>query len=411
MTRRFAAAATASALVLVLGCSSGSGPADGASCNDPSTPVAPPALTLERVAVAPGHPVDFVPLPGGPTRWLIPDQSGLVRLVEGGALREEPFVDLRDRVTTNPNSGLLAIALHPKFPADPRVFVRYSIDSPLQTVLDQFRTVPGDSTRLDPNSGERLIAIGRDTLGHDGGSLFFDPSGLLYVTVGDGGPLRDPKGKAQDLSKLSGKILRIDVDHGAPFTIPPANPFVGVTGARGEIWAYGLRNPWRASFDRENADLWIADVGEDTREELDFVASGDPGGENFGWNRYEGTSCFDPSGNCDSSGLTPPILEYPHVEPGGAPPGGPCAIIGGFVYRGCAMPALRGAYFYGDFCAGFVKSVRYAEGAVSDQRDWTDAFRQAGLDSVSTFGEDADGELYVLDYLDGDVFRIVPVSG
>ncbi len=368
-----------------------------------------PALGLERIATGVAAPVDFSALPGESERAVIAEQSGRITLLDGQTLRAEPFADLSARVTHDRDSGLLALAFHPHFPRDPRVFVRYSIDAPLQTVLDEFRTVAGDSTRLDPTSARRLVAIGRDTLGHDGGSLAFGPDGKLYLGVGDGGPLGDPAKKAQDPSKLSGKILRIDVDHGDPFAVPSDNPFIGVAGVRGEIFALGLRNPWRLSFDRVTGDLWIADVGEDSREEIDHVGAGHPGGENFGWNRFEGTHCFDTEAGCDPSGLTPPVLEYEHVEPGGAPPGGPCAVVGGFVYRGCAMPDVAGTYFYGDFCAGFVRSFRYVEGNVTDEQDWSPIFRDQGLDSVAAFGEDARGELYVLDYVDGDVFRIVPV--
>lgn len=392
------------------GCSNGTAarPGPSAACAAAASPEGEYALRLEKAAAGFTHPVDFQPFPGIPNRWLVAQQDGIVLVVDDGRTETVPFADLRSAVTADPNSGLLGLALHPRFPNDPRVFVRYSIDSPLQTVLDEFHALPGDPTRIDPSAGRRLLAIGRDTLGHDGGSVLFGPDGLLYVTVGDGGPLGDPRGKARDLGKLSGKILRLDVDNGDPYRIPDSNPYVGVTGARAEIWASGLRNPWRASFDDHNGDLWVADVGENDREEVDRIAGGSTGGEDFGWNRFEGTLCFDQAAGCDTKGLTPPALEYPHVEPGGAPPGGPCAVVGGAVYRGCTIPEARGAYFYGDFCAGFVRSFRYASGTITDEKDWTESFRASGLDSVSAFGTDARGELYVMDWVDGEVFRIVP---
>lgn len=398
------------AIVAIAGVNAcGSGQPSGATAGDCRPP--PPGtrtgnLALRRVATGFARPVDLAPFPGAGRRWLIATQDGAIRLAsESGS--DSEFLDLRSAVTVDHDSGLLAVALDPHFPADSRVFVRYSIDSPRQTVLDEFRVPPDDPTRVDTASGRRLVAIGRDTLGHDGGSILFGPDGFLYVTVGDGGPLGDPKRKAQDLGKLSGKVLRLDVDNGDPYRIPDSNPFVAKPGARAEIWASGFRNPWRASFDRENGDLWIADVGENEREEIDRVEGGSAGGLNFGWSRFEGTKCFDATAGCDSTGLTPPALEYEHMEPGGAPQGGPCAVVGGPVYRGCAIPELRGAYFYGDFCAGFVKSIHYRDGAITDEHDWSDSFRRSGLDSVSAFAADTDGELYVVDYADGDVFRIV----
>lgn len=396
-------------LAAAVGCSAGGGAAGTSECEPSPVGTGPVRLRLERVATGLGHPVDFVPIPGTTDAWLIATQDGAVHRVTRTG-EASIFLDLRSAVTTDPTSGLLGVALHPRFPNDPRVFVRYSVEHPPQTVLDEFWLDAADPSRLDATSGRRLVTIGRDTLGHDGGSPLFGPDGLLYLAVGDGGPLGDPKKKARDLGKLSGKILRLDVDGADPYQIPGSNPYVGVPGARAEIWASGLRNPWRASFDAATAALWIADVGENEREEIDRVEVESGGGADFGWSSFEGTRCFDPASGCDAAGLTPPVLEYDHVEPGGAPPGGPCAVVGGSVYRGCRIPAIRGAYFYGDFCAGFVRSFRYESGTVSDEKDWTDEFRAGGLDSVTAFGTDAVGELYVMDYVDGDVFRIAPAT-
>jgi glucose/arabinose dehydrogenase len=232
---------------------------------------------------------------------------------------------------------------------------------------------------------------------HNGGQIRFGPDGRLYIGLGDGGSSDDPGGRGQSLDDLLGAILRIDLDGGIPYAVPADNPFVGTAGARPEVWSYGLRNPWRFSFDRLNGDLYVGDVGQNQWEEINYApaAAGAGRGVNFGWRSMEGRHCFG-GGSCDQTGLALPVLEYDH--------GSGCSVTGGYVYRGAAIPALQGQYFYADFCQGWVRTLRVDAGAVTAQADWP-TLRPGG--SIPSFGEDSAGELYVL-ASDGRVLKIVP---
>jgi glucose/arabinose dehydrogenase len=256
--------------------------------------------------------------------------------------------------------------------------------------------VSTDPSRADPASETLLFAATQPFSNHNGGQILFGPDGYLYLGLGDGGSAGDPQGRGQDLGEPLGSILRLSIA-ASPATAPADNPFVGRTGARPEIWSYGLRNPWRFSFDRTTGDLYIADVGQSAWEEVDVstAAAGAGKGINFGWNIMEGNHCYQAS-SCDRAGLAPAVLEYDH--------GQGCSISGGYVYRGAAIPALQGHYFYADYCQGWVRSFRYADGGVSDEADWP-TLRPGG--SVPSFGEDAAGELYVVS-AEGTVWKIVP---
>ncbi|MDX1661985.1 MAG: PQQ-dependent sugar dehydrogenase, partial [Gemmatimonadota bacterium] len=231
---------------------------------------------------------------------------------------------------------------------------------------------------------------------HNGGLVAFGPDGMLYVGLGDGGSGGDPGENGQDRSTLLGTLLRIDVDGGEPYAIPADNPFVDDPDARGEIWAWGLRNPWRFAFDRSTGDLYIADVGQNRFEEVNTV-SGAGKGLNYGWDVVEGDACFEPRDGCDRTGLTPPVLVYDHADG--------CSVTGGHVYRGEAIPSLRGVYFYSDFCSGFVRSFRFSGGEAVDRRTWPEL--EPPDRAVSSFGEDAAGELY-LATSGGSVYKVVP---
>jgi glucose/arabinose dehydrogenase len=250
----------------------------------------------------------------------------------------------------------------------------------------------------DPASERLILSVPHPTFtNHNGGRLAFGPDGYLYIGMGDGGSSGDPPNNAQSLSTLLGKLLRVDIDTPEGYAIPPDNPFVGVSGARGEIWAYGLRNPWKFSFDRVTGDLYIGDVGQNRIEEIDFVPYGTAPGLNFGWRVFEGADCFNPSAGCALSGHRPPIIQYAHDAAGGE------SVTGGYAYRGYRSAALRGYYFYGDFISSRVWA------AVREGTSWRTSvvFEPPGpLSGVSTFGEDEAGEILVASYNDGRVYAI-----
>ncbi len=241
-----------------------------------------------------------------------------------------------------------------------------------------------------------MIGIAQPFSNHNGGLVMFGPDGKLYIGMGDGGSGGDPLGHGQNAATLLGDILRLDVDASHPYAIPADNPFVGQTGKRPEIWATGVRNPWRFAFDREAGLLYVADVGQSQWEEVNVVPA-NQGGLNYGWNLMEGTHCYSPSSGCNHTGLTLPVLEYGHAQG--------CSITGGFVYRGNALPGLRGHYFYSDYCQGWIRSFRYANGQATDQRTW----EVGSIGNVLSFGEDGARELYVLS-ANGKIYRFAPAS-
>ncbi len=347
--------------------------------------------TLERIVSGVGFPVQVV-APTGDPRLFIVDKRGTIRILEGGALVAEPFLEVRSLVSGGNEQGLLSVAFHPAYNANGRFFIYYT-DRGNDTQVVEYR-VSADPNRAEPNPVATILSVDQPTRNHNGGLIAFGPDGMLYIALGDGGG-GDPLEAGQSLATLLGSLLRIDVDNGNPFAIPPDNPFVGQAGARGEIWAYGLRNPWRYSFDRQTGELYIADVGQNDREEVN-AAPGDAAGLNYGWNTMEGSECFDPPQGCDQTGLTLPVLDYDHDDG--------CSVTGGFVYRGVALPELTGLYLYSDFCSGFVRSFRLAGGTATEQREWS------GLEpserSVTAFGEDAAGELYIMTDA-GNVYKIV----
>lgn len=341
----------------------------------------------------------------GDDRLFLTQQKGLIYIVSGGALRPEPFLDLQALVSTGGERGLLSLAFHPDYAGNGYLFVCYT-DLEGAVTLARYR-VSADPDRADPASGEVLLKIPKVYQEHNGGQLQFGPDGYLYASIGDGGSEGhvggDPMCFAQQGATLFGKILRLDVDHasgGKLYSIPPDNPFRGSSSMREEVWATGLRNPWRFSFDRRTGDLWIGDVGEELREEIDFEPAGSPGGRNYGWNVMEGTACFASEGcpadtpPCGSPVYTPPILEYEHED-------GRCSIAGGYVYRGTALPHLHGSYLFGDTCNGQL----WAAERKADQ--WQVRELPVRAQYVTSFGEDRDGEL-LLTTLAGRLLRLAP---
>jgi hypothetical protein len=367
-----------------------------AACSGGDGAVQPPPavdeLRLVEVASGLSSPV-YVTAPPDDPRLFIVEQPGRIRVVENGSLLATPYLDIVDRVGSGGERGLLSIAFHPRYAQNGFVYLNYT-DRAGDTRVERYRA-SADRNRADPASAQLVIGIAQPFSNHNGGQLQFGPDGKLYIGMGDGGSGGDPQGHGQDASTLLGDILRLDVDAGQPYAIPADNPFVGEAGRRGEIWITGVRNPWRFSFDREAGLLYVADVGQGEWEEVHVVPAGQ-GGQNFGWNVMEGKHCFRPSSGCDQRGLTLPVLEYSHADGG-------CSVTGGYVYRGRSIPALRGHYFYSDYCAGWVRSFRYAGGQPVDPRSW----EVGDVGNVLTFGEDAAGELY-LGSSNGRVYRFAP---
>ena len=305
------------------------------------------------------------------------------------------FLDIRERVSDRGNEeGLLGLAFDPDFRANGYFYVYYSAANPRRSVLSRFAADAGGGT-ADASSERIIMEIEQPYSNHNGGQIAFGPDGYLYIGLGDGGSRGDPRGNGQDLSTLLGSIIRIDVgtlDEGGSYSIPADNPFVGSEGARGEIWAYGIRNPWRFSFDRESGELWMADVGQNRFEEVNIVRRG----LNYGWNTMEGSSCFKPSRGCDAQGLEMPIAEYGRE--------GGCSVTGGYVYRGKRLPSLYGAYIYGDFCSGRIWALRHDGNQIIEQLELTDSKLE-----ISSFGEDQGGEMFILSF-DGGIYRLVPAT-
>jgi glucose/arabinose dehydrogenase len=398
-----------SALALALslaacGTDGGTSPTPGASASASpagcsATPVGgQPALTTILFARGLSSPVDFQVPAGDRARAFVVEQGGLIRIIRGGALVAAPFLDLRARISSGGERGLLGLAFHPRFAENGRFYVNYT-DRNGDTHISEFRASPANADSADPATERELLFADQPFPNHNGGGLAFGRDGMLYAGLGDGGSGGDPLGNGQDLGTPLGKMLRLDVDRGSPVGIPSDNPFVSRAGAFPFVWAYGLRNPWRFAFDRVTDDLYIADVGQSAVEEIDVALAPRRGGENYGWNVMEGSRCFAPSAGCPQAGLTLPTLEYLHT-------GGACSITGGVVYRGCRMPGLAGHYFYADYCAGFIRSLRLQGGQIAEQRDWTASLGR-GIDSVVAFGLDDEGEVYIVDQ-DGEIYKVVP---
>jgi glucose/arabinose dehydrogenase len=362
------------------------------ACNTPVSGT--PPLGREVVASGLDRPV-LVTAPPGDPRLFIVEQVGTIRIVEEGTLLQTPFLDVSGDVSGGNEQGLLGLAFAPDYATSGKFFINYT-DNAGDTNVEQV-LVSSDPNVADGQSRSQVLFVSQPYSNHNGGNLVFGPKdGLLYIGLGDGGSGGDPEGNGQNLGALLGKMLRIDVSS-LPYTIPPDNPFVGMGGVEAEIWAWGLRNPWRYSFDRETGDLYIGDVGQNTWEEVDIEPASSPGGVNYGWNTVEGNGHCYGGGGCDQTGMTNPLYEYDH--------GDGCSITGGYVYRGCRMPDYHGTYFVADYCDGWVRSFTW-DSSTNTISAVTD---QPGLSggNPSSFGEDADGELYISD-LNGTVYRVVP---
>jgi glucose/arabinose dehydrogenase len=333
-----------------------------------------------------------------PTNLLQPDGTGDLMFVteQRGTIyafsannpqQANLFLDITDRVNKGGNEeGLLGLAFDPDYQENGYFYVYYSADSPRRSVLARFRLDQEKTDVADPQSEVIVMEVAEPYSNHNGGQLAFGPDGYLYVGLGDGGGGGDPDGNGQNLGTVLGSILRIDVSGlSGGYEIPADNPFVDTEGARAEIWAFGLRNPWRFSFDSETGLLWAGDVGQGSWEEIDIIT----GGANYGWNIMEGLHCYSPAAGCNQSGLTLPIAEYDHSQ-------GRCSITGGYVYHGDQIPSLQGYYIYGDYCSGDIWALAYDGSVVTENM----LLAESGL-SISSFGEDLAGNLYILDRAGG----------
>ena len=354
-------------------------------------------LVLQPIATGLTRPLGLVT--AGDSRLFVVQQLGQILIYDGTRLLSTPFLDVSSLVTPNLSGeserGLLGLAFDPHYATNGFFFIYYT-DRSGNITLARY-SVSANRDRADPNSAAIVLTIDHTEFpNHNGGQLQFGPDGYLYFGPGDGGSGGDPHNHAQDLSQRLGKLLRIDVST-LPYRIPPSNTFVNTAGARAEIWAYGLRNPWRFTFDRNTGDLFIADVGQDLWEEVDLQPATSIGGENYGWRRMEATHCFNPTANCQDSSFTLPILEYSHA-------GGACSITGGYRYHGAKYPRLHDIYFYGDFCSGAIFGARQQSNGT-----WTSQLLLSTRMAISSFGEDANGEIYVIDW-NGGVYQITDTS-
>jgi glucose/arabinose dehydrogenase len=356
---------------------------------------AAPIIGVQPIVTGLANPVAITHAGDGSGRLFITLKGGKVIIYDGTRVLSEPFIDLSSLVSTNSERGLLSVAFHPSYESNGFFFVNYT-NTEGDTVIARY-TVSGDANVADQNSALVLLKITQPFQNHNGGQLQFGPDGYLYIGMGDGGSGGDPQNNAQNPGMLLGKMLRIDVDGGVPYAIPASNPFVDNPEALDEIWAFGLRNPWRFSFDRQTGDLFIGDVGQSSWEEVDFQRAISPGGENYGWRLMEGTHCYNPATDCNDGTLTLPIIEYDHSVG--------CSITGGYRYRGAQNRELFGVYLYADYCSGRIW------GATEDGNGGWMVKELLDTDfRITTFGEDETGEIYVADFQSGAIYQIVHKS-
>jgi glucose/arabinose dehydrogenase len=380
--------------LLTQNCGGGNG-----SGNNPPPPPPPGPLTITLASVATGfvNPLGLVPANDNSNRLFVLEQRGTIRIIQNGSVLATPFLDIQNRVEAMDEKGLLGMALHPQFAQNRRFFLNYTtgrLTGGLQSVIAEYQASAADPNRADLT--ERILfTVNQPFDNHNGGQLGFGPDGFLYIAFGDGGSAGDPLNNGQSRQTLLGKILRIDVNgtnsSNGQYGIPANNPFASGANGMPEIWALGLRNPWRFSFDTNGGRLFAGDVGQDNFEEIDIII----GGGNYGWRTMEGMHCFNPASGCIQTGLILPITEYNHNEGR--------AVIGGFVYRGTAIPQLQGQYIFGDLTSGTIWRLQETSPGV-----WSRTTLHSSGRTISSFGQDLAGELYVLDYDNGVVLRISP---
>jgi glucose/arabinose dehydrogenase len=332
----------------------------------------------------------------GTNRLFVVEQGGKIRIIQNSAILAQPYLDISGKVTTGGEMGLLGVTFHPSFQQNGKTYINYvrTVSGQIQSVIAEYTASPANANTVDPATERILLTV--DQVGnfnnHKAGQLAFGPDGFLYFGLGDGGSGGDPFGHGQNTQTLLGKLMRIDVNATSPglqYRIPPDNPFAG-GGGLPEIWAFGLRNPWRFSFDRVSGRMFLADVGQDMFEEIDIIQKGG----NYGWNIMEGMHCFNPPSGCNMTGLMLPIIEYSHSEGN--------AVIGGFVYHGSNIAALKGMYVFGDLGTGKIWTLQE-----TSPNMFTRGLAATTGKTISSLGQDLSGELYVVDYGGGNMYRIV----
>jgi glucose/arabinose dehydrogenase len=383
-------------------------PAIDAPISARCTPQSGTHVSLRQIAVSDDPPL-LVTSPPGDDRLFVIEKLGAIRLLRDGVVEDPPFLDLRAATggpvdAENREKGLLGLAFHPDYATNRKLYVYYTGHTVYRlNIISEYTTFADDPDHADPASRRDILQIRDYDVNHNGGHMAFDASGYLVIGTGDGGGGGDPNENGQDPNELLAKLLRIDVDNPSGtllYGIPPENPYV-LGGGRGEVYAIGLRNPWRWSLDPATGDLYIGDVGQDLWESIFVVPAGTLDGRNFGWNVAEGRHCYE-ARRCDRSKFTAPVTDYPHEQG--------CSVTGGIVYRGAALPALDGVYFYADYCIGWIRSFRWASDGIRQHWDWRPVLDpDAQITQVSSFGVDAAGELYLLS-LDGTIRKFVLAS-
>jgi glucose/arabinose dehydrogenase len=355
-----------------------------------------PNLALREVITGLDQPVHVTHAGDGSGRLFLVEKPGRIKIAQNGTPLEEPFLNITRRVKSSGNEqGLLSVAFPPDHTNKGYFYVNYTRETDGATVIARYQLTENANV-ANPDSEEILLTIAQPYENHNGGQIAFGLDGYLYIGMGDGGSSGDPEERAQDLNDLLGKLLRIDVETGAtPYAIPADNPYAQNPDVKDEIWAFGLRNPWRFSFDRATGNLYTADVGQNRYEEVNVQPAASSGGENYGWDIMEGLHCYEPAEGCDQSGLTLPVVEYAHQQ-------GNCSVTGGFVYRGPGAPRMQGIYFYGDYCTGFIWGLRQ-NGATWENQLLADT----ALTRLTSFGEDEAGNLYATDLNTGSVYRLI----
>ena len=379
---------------------------------------------LSSVLIADGYkkPVFITSYPNNAKLLYIVEQAGLIKIINDGKKLSRPFFDINKRVV-NPNRpgderGLLGFAFHPNHTNNGKFYINY-MDNDGNTIISEFST--NSKLRADHKSERIILKLKQPYGNHNGGDIQFGPDGYLYISIGDGGKAGDPLNAGQDLSSLFGKIIRIDIEQ-KPYGIPKSNPFFGQKGKREEIWAWGLRNVWRFSFDKQTGDKYLADVGQNKWEEVNFEPASSKGGLNYGWRIMEANHCYDPKENCPTEGLIKPIIEYPNdanhpafafriieelsfsetdVEG--------CSVTGGYVYRGQKIKSMQGQYIFGDYCSGNIWTLKVVNGKAINFKNRTEEINIGGGEFttyISSFGQDSDGEIYIIDY-NGGIYKLI----